>query len=294
MDEPEHATDSDGDASRAADGGEAADCASDGDASRAAVAEAAARAGGNVANERFRGELSVSTKSGPTDLVTDADRAAQAATIERIRESFPGEPVVGEEAAPETVESVPSSGPAWVVDPIDGTSNFARGDRTWATSVAAVRDGTAVAGATVLPALGDAYVATEEGAVLNGEPLSVSDRDEPDVCLVEPTIWGDPSRHEAYARACRAVLDRFGDLRRVRCAQATLAAVAAGTTEGAVADVRPHPWDAMTGACLVERAGGRVTDLAGDPWRHDATGLVASNGAVHDELLAAAREIKPE
>jgi myo-inositol-1(or 4)-monophosphatase len=280
-------------ASRAADRREAADGASGEAASRAAVAEAAARAGADVAIEAFRSEMTVETKDDPTDVVTETDRAAQATVVDRLRESFPDDPVVGEEAAEETVASVPDEGAAWVVDPIDGTTNFVRGLRTWATSVAAVRDGDPVAGATVMPALGDAYVATGDGAFMNGEPVAVSEVSDPGACVVTPTIWWDGDRREEYARACRALVERFGDVRRFGCSQATLAAVASGALEGAITNVRAHPWDTMTGACLIERAGGRVTDLAGDRWRHDATGLVASNGAVHDDLLAAAREISP-
>jgi myo-inositol-1(or 4)-monophosphatase len=80
---------------------------------------------------------------------------------------------------------------------------------------------------------------------------------------------------------------RFGDIRRVGSMQATLALVAAGPLEGAVATGTPHPWDSSAGAALVRRAGGTVTDLRGEPWTHDSVGLVASNGRAHDRLLEA-------
>jgi myo-inositol-1(or 4)-monophosphatase len=83
---------------------------------------------------------------------------------------------------------------------------------------------------------------------------------------------------------------RFGDVRRVGSMQATLALVAAGSLEGAVATGTPHPWDSVAGAELVRRAGGTVTDLRGEPWTHDSTGLVASNGRAHERLLDAVSE----
>ncbi|MFC6755171.1 inositol monophosphatase family protein, partial [Halorubrum tibetense] len=119
---------------------------------RAAVTEAAARAGARVANDAFRTDMPVEEK-GADDVVTEADRAAQRTVIERIRESFPEDTVVGEEE--DAHKRVPDEGAAWVIDPIDGTHNFVREIRFWGTAVAAVIDGEPVAAATVAPALGD-------------------------------------------------------------------------------------------------------------------------------------------
>jgi len=256
---------------------------------RADVAERAARAGAAVAAERFRTELAVESKAGKTDYVTQADRDAQAAVVDALSEAAPGEPVVGEEE--DTLDAVPAEGPAWVVDPIDGTNNYVRSIPVWATSVAAVVDGEPVAGASVLPAVGDVYVTDGERTLRNGEAVAVSERADPETFSVVPTFWWDRDHREAYASACRAVVERFGDLRRWGSAQATLAMLADGGVEGVVTDRYTEPWDTLAGVAMVRAAGGVVTDRHGDRWRHDSEGLVASNGEAHDVLLEAAREI---
>ncbi|MFP8952508.1 inositol monophosphatase family protein [Natrialbaceae archaeon A-arb3/5] len=259
---------------------------------RATVAREAADAGAAVAAESFRTALEVELKDGKTDVVTQTDSDAQVAVIETIRESFPDDPIVGEED--DALKQVPDEGPAWIVDPIDGTNNFVDGNRTFCTAVAAVEDGEPVGTALVAPALSDTYRAGPDGAFLNDEPLSVSDRSDPEESMVCPTFWWDFDQRDQYASMTRALVERFGDMRRYGCAQLELAMVAMGALEGVVTNVRINPWDSVAGVSLIREAGGVVTDLDGERWRHDSVGLVASNGEIHDELLAAAREIDDE
>ncbi|WP_254535016.1 inositol monophosphatase family protein [Halomarina litorea] len=262
----------------------------DDERTRVAVAERAARAGAAVALDAFRDDIDVETKDGKTDVVTWADRRTQERVIEIIRGVYPDDAVVGEEE--DALKEVPEEGPAWVVDPIDGTNNFVRDLPIWATSVAAVRDGEPVAAANVLPAWGDAYVAGPDGVTRNGHEVSARDVEDPEQCTVAPTIWWDFDHREEYAAACEAIVQRFGDMRRLGCAQATLSLVAAGGLDGTITNVDPNPWDSVAGAFMVERAGGTVTGLDGEPWRHDSPGFVASSGACHDVVLEAAREIE--
>jgi myo-inositol-1(or 4)-monophosphatase len=259
-------------------------------AARARVAEQAARVGAAVAAGSFRRGIPVETKEEATDVVTQADRDAQARVIDCIHSSYEANAIVGEEA--DELKSVPDDGPAWVVDPIDGTNNFVRELQVWCTAVAAVRDGDPVAAAVVAPELGDVYVADDRTVERNGDAIAVSDRSDPETCTVVPTMWWGRDRRDEYAAACRALVERFGDIRRMGSAQAQLAMVAAGTLDGAVTNVYANPWDTVAGVHLIRRAGGTVTDVHGDPWRHDSRGLVASNGAIHDELLAAVGEIE--
>ncbi|WP_049980833.1 inositol monophosphatase family protein [Halolamina rubra] len=256
---------------------------------RAALARAAAVAGGEVAAECFRTGVAVETKDGKTDVVTEADRAAQREVEETIREEHPEEPIVGEEN--EALKAVPEAGPAWIVDPIDGTNSYVRELTTWATAVGCVVDGEPVAACNVLPALDDVYTADDEAAYRNGSEITVSSVDDPERAAVVPTVWWPRERRDEYARACEAIVSRFGDLRRPGSAQAALAMVAAGAVEGVITNVQTEPWDTISGVHLVRQAGGTVTDLRGEPWRHDARGLVVSNGELHDEMLAAARAI---
>lgn len=258
---------------------------------RVDLAERAARAGGAVAEGFFRRDVAVETKAGKTDVVTRADRDAQRQVVAAIRDEYETDAIAGEEA--DELKEVPEEGPSWVVDPVDGTNNFVRGVPLWVTSVAAVRDGEAVAAANVAPVLGDVYTAEPEGTFLNGEPVTVSDRTDPETFVVAPTIWWAMDRRDEYAAACREIVERFGDLRRFGSAQLVLSMVAAGQLEGAITNVDANPWDTVAGAFMVEQAGGVVTGLGGQRWAHATEGLVASNGEAHDEMLAAARNIAP-
>ena len=256
---------------------------------RASVAERAARGGAAVASDRFRSDVDVETKGGKTDVVTEADRASQRRVIEVVRDVYPADALVGEEE--EELKAVPAEGPAWIVDPIDGTNNYVRDVRVFATAVAAVVDGDPVAAATVLPAMDDVYTSDADGAYRNGDRVAVSGISDPELATVAPTVWWGFDRRDEYAAACSEVVHRFGDMRRFGCAQATLAMVADGSLEGTITNVACHPWDTVAGVHMVRQAGGRVTDLDGVRWAHDSRGLVASNGSVHDELLEAARGI---
>jgi myo-inositol-1(or 4)-monophosphatase len=253
---------------------------------RLAVARRAAERGAAVAMDRLDRDLTVATKASPMDLVTEADLAAQEAIVATIRERFPDDAVVGEEG--EELKRVPPAGDAWVIDPIDGTTNFVHGLDTWGPAVAAVRDGDPVAATVALPAHGDTYVAGRTGGVeVNGSPVSVSDTADVGSYLVAPILryTDTPADRDRFADLTDAVIGACGDLRRLGSAQATLAFVAAGVLDATVGPFSPTAWDTVAGAHLIERAGGTVTDLAGDEWSPDADGIVASNGHAHDRLL---------
>jgi len=260
---------------------------------RAAVAERAARAGGAVARDVFRGELAVETKADKIDLVTEADRDAQRQVIATVREEFPTDEIVGEEDATPSVgpgenaeihKTVPAGADTWVIDPIDGTSNYVRGSRVWTTSVAAVADGGVVAAATYLPTVEDMYTAGADGGSRNGEPLSVSERTDPETFVVSPTGAYPRDGGDRLGRAAEAVVRDLGDLRRFGSMQSTLAFVASGELDAAFTPTREHVWDTLAGVHLIREAGGMVTDLAGDPWTPDSEGLVASNGEAHEAV----------
>ncbi|MFC7250780.1 inositol monophosphatase family protein [Halomicroarcula sp. GCM10025324] len=269
---------------------------------RAAVAERAARSGGVVAREAFRGDLVVETKANKNDYVTETDRDAQQQVVATIREEFPDDGFVCEEeltqfVGPESdaddplaLDAVPDSGAAWVVDPIDGTANFVRGLHTWTTSVAATVDGAAVGSATYLPATGDLYAAGPESVTRDGRTVSVSDRADPETFAVAPVGWWDRDDRTEFGDLCTAVVERFGDMRRIGSFQATLAFVADGGLDGAICTTPMYLWDTVAGVHMVREAGGTVTGLDGEPWEFDSEGLVASNGEAHDELLAAAAD----
>ena len=264
---------------------------------RAALAERAARAGGVSARGTFREDLAVETKADKNDVVTEADRDAQRQVLATVGQEFPDARVVCEEDVPpfgepdvELLDAVPATGDAWVVDPIDGTANYVRGIRFWATSVAALVDGSPVGVATYLPAEQDIYAAGPESVTRNGVTMAVSDRTDPETfgvgLLGRWTQRGGPRGAALF----RAASEAFGDVRRFGCMQGTLALVAAGGLDAAFMPDVPYPWDAIAGVHLVRRAGGVATDLEGEPWADGSEGLVVSNGTRHEAVLAAVRE----
>lgn len=252
---------------------------------RLAACRAAAERGGERALDSFRTELTVETKDDPMDAVTEVDRAVQRDVIEFLDERYPDEPVVGEEE--DALKGVPDEGPAWVVDPIDGTSNYVAGNRTWATSVAFARDGEGVAAVNAMPATGDVYAAGAGGTARNGDPVATSDRTDPESFLVHTTFGRSRAERRELVDAVDTAMTEFGDVRRVGCSQAALSGVACGELEAVVSTVTLSDWDTLAGVHLVRRAGGVVTDARGDRWTPGADGLLASNGEAHARLVEA-------
>ena len=265
---------------------------------RVAVAERAARAGGAVARQAFRGELSIDTKRDKNDLVTESDRDAQRQVVSTVQAEFPTDAIVGEEDATplgqpdedvDILSTLPDTGDVWVVDPIDGTANFARGNRTWSTAIAAVTDGDIVAGAVYLPATEDLYAAGDQTGTRNGNSLAVSDRSDPETFAAAPVGHFERGTGDELGAIAEAVVDHLGDLRRIGSMQSTLAFVASGELDAAVSTYTPDPWDSLAGIHLIRSAGGTVTDLAGEHWSPDSEGIVASNGQAHETVCEVAR-----
>ena len=251
-----------------------------------AVAHRAADAGVEAARPAFRTDRPYDTKAGPMDRVTAADRESQRRIVRVLDESTPDVLVVGEEEGTES--SIPDDGPAWVVDPIDGTNNYAAGGRTWAVVVAFVVDGEPRAAVVDVAGMGDRY-ATAAGRkpTRNGEPVEPSDRNDPasfTVCSVFDPAWDVDDDTGGLLEVIRT---EFGDLRHDGATQVSLASVADGRVEAAVTPRWLEPWDTIAGVHLVRRAGGRVTDLDGDRWHRGSDGFVASNGKCHDAVVAA-------
>ena len=247
-----------------------------------ALAERAARAGAEVATSYFRTGIEAREKDGAMDPVTVADTDTQERVVAHLRDAGATAPIVGEEA--DARKTLPDTGRAWVIDPIDGTNNFSRGGRSWGVCVAVVEDGEPVGGATHLPALGDTYVAGPEETTRNGTAVSTSDRADPDELVAAPMFHLNERDRPQYRETTAAILDAFGDLRSTGSAQTTLAMLADGAIDAVVSTTPIAPWDTLAGVSLVRGAGGRVTDLSGDRWHPDDASLIATNGACHDAV----------
>ena len=250
-----------------------------------ATAIDAVRRAGRMQLDAFGGGFAV-RKKGVIDLVTDVDLAIERELRELIAERYPDHDVLGEELGPPDTER-PSARHCWILDPIDGTTNFAHGLPIFCASLALEIDGVVTLGAVFDPTRDELFTAERGvGAWLNGERLSVSTNDR----LVDSLlVTGFPyTVHEqademlglfgAFISASRAV-------RRLGSAALDVCYVAAGRMEG-FWEQGLGTWDIAAAALLVEEAGGRVSDLDGGPFVLRTGRLVASNGRVHDEMLA--------
>lgn len=253
-------------------------------------ARSAAEVGGNKADSLFREELTIETKTNKTDVVTRADREAEAAVIDCIRDTDTTATIVAEESADEA--TIPDEGRAWIIDPIDGTNNYVRGIPLWVTAVAVVEDRQPIAAAIEAPELGYTFTADTDGARMNGEPITVNNRHDPEEMAVAPTFWWPTDRRAEYGTAASEIVERFGDLIRLRSAQLTLALVARGAIDATFTNRTMNSWDSVAGAFLIEQAGGSVTDIEGDRWEFDSRGIAASNGEAHDQVLAAVQAVE--
>ena len=252
------------------------------------VAARAAETGATIVRDAgLHSGTSLAAKGLPGDYVTDVDLASEAAISAYLREATPDIPVHGEEGGGETGERY------WVVDPLDGTTNFAHGFPAVGVSVALVERGLPIAGSVCAPFLDTTYVAGRgEGCWAHGgdaEPVRLKVSDRPASRAVVAT--GFPFRRKArllqgYLITMTAALARFEDLRRPGAASLDLAWVAEGVFDGFF-ELALGPWDVAAGGLLIQEAGGVVTDWGGGPaWMEGD--IMAGPVAIHAELLSLA------
>jgi myo-inositol-1(or 4)-monophosphatase len=246
---------------------------------------AALRAAGREMRRGFlKAKVSYKGRSNP---VTEADHAAEQAILDVVLRGFPGHDFLTEERAPRAS----GSDYVWVVDPIDGTLNYAHGFPHSCASVAVVRRGVAVLGGVYDPARDELFLAERgKGATLNGRPLRVAKAAKlADALLVTGFSYDRHVRAAEYAGYVRRFLEKAQDLRRSGSAALDLAWLAAGRVDGYY-ELHLNPWDVAAGRLLVEEAGGTVTDFSGRPWSQDprtwGRQTLASNGPIHRAMLA--------
>lgn len=245
------------------------------------LAERAARAAGDMLRERASGPAEgVSSKSSPTDLVSDADRDAEELLIELISSERPDDGFVTEESEGRASES----GVDWILDPLDGTVNFLFRIPWWCVSVAARDETGVVAGAIYQPNLDEMFSAARgDGAFLNGAPMKVSDRDRIDRALIGTGFSYVPEARAEQAQIVARVIPRARDVRRFGSAALDLAHLACGRLDGFY-EAPLEEWDKAAGLLLVTEAGGVVTPLPAPQGL--TTGAIASGPKIHGALVA--------
>lgn len=236
-------------------------------------------------------QLQVSRK-GPADFVSEADRRADRLLIAELRKGRPQFGLLTEESGELEGEA---GAPRWVVDPLDGTSNFLHGLPHWAISIGVEENGALTAGLIYDPVKDEMFWAVKGGgAYLNDRRLRVSSRKDMKSCLIATGIpfagHGDPA---AFSAALGAVMPEVAGIRRFGAASLDLAYVAAGRFDGFWEDGL-GPWDMAAGILLVQEAGGLVTDLRGSDAMMTRGDVVACNSAIHSRLhKIVAQALKP-
>lgn len=239
-------------------------------------------AGAGELSRFFNNSFKISHKEGINNLVTEADHAAESAIFEVIKSNFPDHYILSEEAG----EIVQDSEYKWIIDPIDGTINFAHGIPLCCVSIAVEHKGEIILGCVFNPTLKELFFAEKgKGATLNDKPIHVSDQTE---VLRSCLVTGFPYTYINMPNGPLEIFERLirkgVPVRRLGSAAIDLCWVAAGRFDGFY-EHKLEAWDSAAGYLMVEEAGGRVTDFEGkkfSPYQHR---ILATNGKIHDEML---------
>jgi len=249
------------------------------------VAAAAAQQAGTIIADAYRTDFRVDYKEGATtNLVTEVDRRAEAAIIETLSRAFPDHRILAEEGG----EGSPQASPyQWIVDPLDGTTNFAHGFPAFCVSIGLEVEGRVVLGVVYDPLRRELFEAEAgKGAFLNGERLRVSRAATLEQSLlVTGFAYDQDGRRGNLEHFSRLVLRSQG-IRRTGSAAMDLCYVASGRIDG-FWEMKLCPWDVAAGSLIVVEAGGVITDFAGRAFSIYGHEVLASNGLVHQAMVEA-------
>ncbi|HEU4576026.1 MAG TPA: inositol monophosphatase family protein [Chitinophagaceae bacterium] len=241
----------------------------------------AVKAGATEIRRYFNGQFKIANKEGINNLVTEADHASEKAILGVIKSRFPDHYILSEEVG----EIVQESAYKWIIDPIDGTVNFAHGIPLNCVSIAVEHNGEMILGAVYNPHADELFFAEKgKGATLNEKPIRVSSETDVNKSCI---VTGFPY---TYLDAANGPLEVFGRLirkgipvRRLGSAAIDLCWVAAGRFDGFY-EHKLEAWDSSAGFLIVQEAGGLVTDLEGQQYSPYQHGIIATNGKIHSGL----------
>jgi myo-inositol-1(or 4)-monophosphatase len=224
------------------------------------------------------GRHRASTKSSVTDLVTEYDRSVEAHIAAELRRTRPDDAILGEEGTAHGG----TSGLTWIVDPIDGTTNFVYDQPSWSCSVAVEHDGVTLAGAVYVPVLDELYSAANgAGATRNGVPIAVSDRTEIGLALAGTGFSYDPDRRRAQATLIAEIIAEVRDIRRLGSAAVDVCMVACGRLD-LYFERHLNVWDVAAGLLIACEAGAVATDFRGGT--PDPTELLVAAPGIHHQM----------
>lgn len=245
------------------------------------VALRAARAASNLHQFYASSDVDINTKSSHSDLVTKVDKLCEEKIREVILASFPEHAVLGEEGG----ESQGNASHRWIIDPLDGTLNYAHGFPFYAVSIALEINGVLEVGVVLDSTLGELFYATRGGgAFYNGVPIRVSSTPRLKQALLATGFSSNPKLFQKNMSLFAKVLPHVRAIRRPGSAALVLCYVACGRLDG-LWELKLEPWDVAAGQLIVKEAGGSITGAAGEPHQITEKTVVASNGHLHKELL---------
>ena len=246
-----------------------------------------AREAGAIQRSRYETTLEIGTKSAPIDLVTEVDHACERHLVDALARERPGDAVLAEEGGGRAREDAPWR---WVIDPLDGTVNYAHGYPCFCVSLGVEYAGARRVGVVYDPLRDELFEAVRGGgARRNGRPIRVSEERSVRRALLATGFAYDVhdspvDNLDLLVRAVKCA----GGVRRDGSAALDLCYVACGRFDG-FWELKLHPWDVGAGILIVEEAGGRASDLAGGPAPASGREIAATNGRIHDELLRVLR-----
>ncbi|HEV7858048.1 MAG TPA: inositol monophosphatase family protein [Pyrinomonadaceae bacterium] len=237
---------------------------------------------GRILVERMSRALQVSNK-GEIDLVTEADLAAEALIIERIKSYYPRHAVLAEESG---ASAEGQSEWRWIIDPLDGTTNYAHGYPCFCVSIALERAGKVEIGVIYDPLREELFAARRgDGATLNGRPVRVSEVSLLNRAMLCTGFPYDVRERNDFARHFTSFIMQAQAVRRDGSAALDLAYVACGRFDG-FWEEGLRPWDVAAGVLLVEEAGGRSSHYDGSPFDIYTPPIIASNGLIHEAMMS--------
>ena len=243
-----------------------------------------ARAAGQLLIEKY-GRINNITKKGDYNLVTDADLASEALIIERIKSHYPRHMILAEESGDNVVVGGDLKW-KWIIDPLDGTTNFAHSYPCFCVTIALEHNDELVIGVTYDPTRNELFAAEKgQGASLNFKPIHVSATSELSESLVVTGFPYDFKEKSEFARHLQSFLLAARGVRRDGSAAIDLAYVACGRFDG-FWEEGLNPWDIAAGVLLISEAGGRISNYDGSSLSIYSPPICASNGHIHDEMLA--------